>query len=79
MSEETCYFHSQTQAAAICTDCKKPVCELCLKTVNAEPYCEACAANHYEQSPMLAFLFAFFVLAWVKFTMVIGKKGWSSS
>ncbi|MCS7265289.1 MAG: hypothetical protein NZ805_10700 [Armatimonadetes bacterium] len=61
MSEETCYFHSQTQAAAICTDCKKPVCELCLKTVNAEPYCEACAANHYEQSPMLAFLFAFFV------------------
>lgn len=29
--------------------------------MNAKPYCEACAANHHEQSPFLAFLFALLV------------------
>lgn len=61
MKGETCYFHPQTQALTNCTDCKRPICEVCLKRVNTKPYCEACSANHYEQSPWLAFLFALFV------------------
>jgi TM2 domain-containing membrane protein YozV len=56
-----CYFHPQTLAVANCTDCGKPVCSVCLKRVNTKPYCEACAANHHEQSPLLAFVFAFLV------------------
>lgn len=59
--EEVCYLHPQTPAVAKCTDCKKAICEVCLKRVNTKPYCEACATNHYEQSPWLAFIFAFFV------------------
>lgn len=61
MGEEVCYLHTQTPAVARCTDCAKPICEVCLKRVNTKPYCEACAANHHEQSPFLAFLFALLV------------------
>ncbi len=59
--KQFCYFHPQTFAVANCTDCGKPVCRVCLKRVNTKPYCEACAANHYEQSPFLAFIFALLV------------------
>lgn len=61
MGGEVCYLHPQTPAVARCTDCAKPICEVCLKRVNTKPYCEACAANHHEQSPFLAFLFALLV------------------
>lgn len=61
MSGEACYLHPQTIAIAKCADCNKPVCEVCLKRINTKPYCEACAANRYEQSLFLAFLFAFLV------------------
>ena len=59
--KQFCYLHPQTLAVANCTDCGKPVCSVCLKRVNTKPYCEACAANHYEQSPFLAFIFALLV------------------
>lgn len=61
MNSEACYLHPKTPAVAKCNDCGKPVCEVCLKRVNTKPYCEACAANHQEQNPLLAFLFAFLV------------------
>ncbi|MCX7968916.1 MAG: hypothetical protein N3B10_10605 [Armatimonadetes bacterium] len=61
MSGEACYLHPQTLSVAKCSDCAKPICEVCLRKVNTKPYCEACAANRYEQSPWLALLFSFLV------------------
>lgn len=61
MERRFCFLHPQTEAVTECSDCHKPVCEVCLKRVNTKPYCEACAANHHEQSPSLAFLFALLV------------------
>ncbi len=58
---EFCYLHPQTRAIARCTECRKPICQVCAKTVNAKPYCEACAARREEQSPFLALLFALLV------------------
>ncbi len=56
-----CHLHPQTPAVAECTDCHKPICSVCLKTVNAKPYCESCAVQREEQSPFLAFVFALLV------------------
>ncbi|MFN4179836.1 MAG: hypothetical protein ACK4I8_05955 [Armatimonadota bacterium] len=61
MESKFCHLHPQTKAVAKCSDCERPICEICLKRVNTKPYCEACASNHHEQSPWLAFLFAFLV------------------
>ena len=58
---EPCYLHPQTRAVARCTECRKPICPVCVKTVNAKPYCEACAARREEQSPFLAGLLSLLV------------------
>ncbi len=56
-----CAKHIHTPAVAQCTDCQEPVCNVCLHTVNSKPYCEACAVNHHQQSPLTALLFGLFV------------------
>ena len=56
-----CYFHPHTRAVAQCLDFGKHVCTVCVRTINTKPYCEACAANRYEQSPWLALIFGILV------------------
>jgi len=56
-----CAKHINTPAVAQCRDCREPVCMVCLHTINTEPYCEACAVNHHQQSPLSALLFSLFV------------------
>jgi len=57
----TCYLHPHTPAVAECTECQRPVCEVCLVRVNAQPYCEHCAVNRHTQSPFWAGVFSLFV------------------
>ncbi|CUU02485.1 MAG: hypothetical protein N2045_11690 [Fimbriimonadales bacterium] len=56
-----CYWHPHTPAVAQCTDCRKPLCEVCRVSLNTHPYCEACSANHHQQSPLAAFFFGLLV------------------
>ncbi len=37
-----CYFHSQKQAAHLCSHCGKPFCEQCIIHVEGEPFCQIC-------------------------------------
>ncbi len=56
-----CFWHPHTPAVAECTDCRKPLCQVCRVLINSRPYCEGCAVNHHQQSPLSAFLFGLLV------------------
>lgn len=56
-----CFLHPHTPAVAYCEDCSQPVCEVCLARINGKPYCEHCAVNRHQQSPLWAGVFGFFV------------------
>ena len=56
-----CFLHPHTPAVAECVECKRPVCEVCLVRVNAQPYCEHCAVDSHTQSPFWAGVFSLFV------------------
>lgn len=79
----SCFLHPHTPAAANCEDCSQPVCEVCLVRINGKPYCEHCAVNRYQQSPLWAGVFSVFVPGlgqiyngdWVK-GVVIFLTGW---
>lgn len=58
---ERCFFHPEMPSEASCQGCGRPICGVCLKRVNTVPFCEACAANRYEQSPLLAGIFSLLV------------------
>jgi hypothetical protein len=56
-----CFLHPHTPAVARCTDCGQPICQVCTVRINTRPYCEACAANHHQHSPLTALIFAILV------------------
>lgn len=58
---DVCFLHPSTAACAICAGCGKAVCAVCLRRLNTVPFCEACAANHHEQSPVAACIFGLLV------------------
>lgn len=58
---QTCFLHPTVVAAAACDGCGNPVCHVCRRSLNALSFCEACAANRHEQSPLAATVFALLV------------------